>query len=476
MAHVSGQSRDQMVLFPEVLDDVVAADAVVRVIDAFVDGLDLLGLQFGHVAAEATGRPPYHPGDLLKLYIYGYLNQLRSSRKLAREARRNIELMWLTKRLYPAFKTIAEFRKDHGKAIIGVCRAFTGFCRGQGLFGAELLAIDGSKIEAVASRKQVMTPKRIAKMTAAIEAKIADYLKAMDEADGQEPAGEAAAMDVKTALHALQEQRQELQQLAQRLNEEGANQKVMSEPEARLMRTARHGYQVAYNAQTAVDAKHNLIVAFDLVTDGNDAQQLYPMALAGQQAVAASTVTVIADTGYSTGAQGEACAKAGITAIVPRPETVNPKGEALFSRERFAYDAQTDTWRCPAGQTLIRRKTSLTEAKADYWTTACPACPLKGQCTKAAKRVIVRSFYEDARQAMHRRAIEDPKWMKLRREAVEHPFAGLKWLMGYPRFLLRGLAKAKSELALGVLSYNLKRTVTILGVPALLEALKLAPR
>jgi transposase len=472
MAHVTGQSRDQMALFPEALGDLVPAGHVVRVIDAFVDGLDLAGLKFSKVAAEATGRPPYRPGDLLKLYLYGYLNQVRSSRRLAKEAVRNIEVLWLVGRVQPAFKTIADFRKDHGPAIVGVARAFTAFCRGAGLFGAELLAVDGTKVWAVASKKQVMTPKRIAKMTKAIDGKVAAYLAGMDAADGEEQAGELAPADVKAALAALRERRAGLQQLAASLEEEGAAQKVMTEPEARLMRTARHGFQVAYNAQTAVDGKHKLIVAFDLVNDGNDFQQLHPMAVMGRQAVEAAKIDVVADAGYSNGSHGARCAGDGITAMVPRPVTVNPEGGQYFSRERFAYDAESDTWLCPAGETLARRKTSLTEAKAEYGTAACGGCRLKAQCTGAARRVVVRSFHEDARQAMHLRALDDPQWMKLRRETVEHPFAGIKWLMGYPRFLLRGLAKAKSELALSILSYNLKRAIAILGVPALLKALR----
>jgi transposase len=475
MAHVRGQSRDQLVLFGEALDDLVAAEAVVRVIDAFVDGLDLAALGFRHVAAEATGRPPYHPGDLLKLYVYGYLNQLRSSRKLGREACRNVELLWLTRRVCPKYKTIADFRKDHVEAIVGVCRAFIGFCRGQGLVEGQVLAIDGSKIEAYASRKQVMTPQRIARMQAAIEAKIAAYLAAMDEADATEKDAIADPQAVKAALAALQDKRATLTELAGELSEQDLTHKVMSEPEARLMRTARSGHQVAYNAQAAVDAKPKLIVAFDLVTDGNDQTQLYHVAEAGRQAIQASTLTVVADTGYSSGAEGEACARSGITAIVPRPQTVNPRGEALFSRERFTYDAPTDSWRCPAGQTLARRKTSATEKKVDYWSNACSGCDLKSQCTKATKRVIVRSFFEEAREAMHQRAMADAQWLKLRRETVEHPFAGLKWLMGRPRFLLKGLAKAKGELGLLVLSYNLKRVSTILGVPALLKALQPLP-
>jgi transposase len=474
MGHVEGDNRYQTVLFAPSLDELVGSDHPVRVIDAFVDGLDLARLGFTKVVAEATGRPGYKPGDLLKLYVYGYLNQVRSSRRLAREAARNLEVLWLIGRLSPSFKTIADFRKDHPRAIVGVCRAFIRFCRDQSLYGGEVLAIDGSKIEAVASRKQVITPKSLAKKAVSIDLRIDEYLAAMDEADRQEPGEEAVGGDVAAALAALRERQAEVSRQAEELASEGLSQRVLSEPEARLMRTARHGHQVAYNAQTAVDAAHGLIVAFDLSAEGNDQCQLYPMAELGRQALEVEALSVVADTGYSNGEHGERCAAAGITAIVPRPQTVNPKGEQYFSRDAFHYDAASDSWQCPAGETLSCRQVSQTEQQKKYWTTACPGCPLKGQCTKSERRVVVRSFHEDAREAMHQRATSDPGWMKLRRELVEHPFGTMKWLMGYPRFLVRGLKKAKSELALGVLCFNLKRVINILGVPALLRVLRAA--
>jgi transposase len=471
MGHVTGQCRYQATLFPERLDEVVGGDHPVRVIDAFVDSLDLAELGFSKVAAEATGRPPYEPGDLLKLYVYGYLNQVRSSRRLEREAQRNVEVMWLINRLAPAFKTIADFRKDHAKAIIGVCRAFIQFCREQSLFSVELVAVDGTKIAAVASRKQVITPQRLAKQSAAIERKIAAYLAEMDAADRQEPVAEAVVVDVAAAVAALREQREQLQRQAEELARKGLKQKVLGEPEARLMRTA-HGHEVAYNAQIAVDAEHDLIAAFDLTNQGNDQQQLHPMAVQAKQALAADAVTVVADTGYSNGEHGALCEQEGITAIVPRQETVNPKGADYFTRDAFTYDGVTDSWRCPAGETLTCRRVSHRQQTKEYWTKACGGCALKAQCTKAAKRTIVRHFYEDAREAMHRRAMSDPAWMKIRREMAEHPFGTLKWLMGHARFLVRGLRKAKAELALGVLSYNLKRVIAVMGVPALLQALQ----
>lgn len=474
MGHVSGQSRYQATLYPECLDEVIAPDSAVRVIDGFVDSLDLSELGFSKVEAEVTGRPPYDPRDLLKLYIYGYLNQMRSSRRLEREAQRNVEVFWLINRLTPVFKTIADFRKLHPEAIAGVCRSFINFCRKQSVFGGEVLAIDGSKIAAVASRKQVITKKKLAERDAAIERKIAEYLTAMDEADAQEAAVEPAKTDVAAALAALQAQRAELQQQAAQLVREGLKQKVLTEPEAKLMRTP-HGHQVAYNAQIAVDAKHDLIAAFDLTNEGNDLQQLHPMAQQGKAAVGADQVSVVADTGYSNGEHGKQCEQDGITAIVPHAERVNPKGKQFFSRDQFSYDRESDSWRCPASEVLSLFKTSQTKQKKEYRTQACPTCPLKSQCTEAAQRVIVRSFHDDHREAMHQRAMVDPDWMKLRRAVAEHPFGTIKWLMGVPRFLVRGLLKAKAELALSVIGYNLKRLIAIKGTSALLKVLRPCP-
>jgi len=474
MAHIAGASRYQATLFPEVLDEVVGRDDPVRVIDAFVDTLDLGELGFSKVAAEEMGRPPYAPGDLLKLYIYGYLHRVRASRRLEAETHRNVQVMWLIKRLRPGFKTIADFRKDHARAIVGVCRAFIRFCREQSLFGAELLAIDGTKVAAVASRKQVITPAKIAKMNAAIDRRIAEYLASMDEADRAEPKAANARADVAAAIEALKARKERLQSQAEELAARGLKQLVMTEPQAKLMRTP-HGHAVCYNAQMAVDAEHKLIVAFELTNEGNDYRQLHPMAVQGKVAVGADEVTVVADTGYSNGEHGALCEQQGITAIVPRAETVNPNGAQYFNRDRFSYDPESDSWRCPAGATLSLYKTSHTQKKKEYTTQACGSCALKPQCTKAPRRVIVRDFYEDAREAMHQRAMADPLWMKHRRETAEHPFGTMKWLMAHPRFLVRGLRKAAAELAIGVLCYNLKRVLNILGVPALLKALEPSP-
>lgn len=470
MGHVEGVSRDQRQLLVPSLDELFAPDHPVRVIDAFVEALDLEGLGFGKVVAEATGRPPYSPGDLLKLYLYGYLNQVRSSRRLEREAERNLEVQWLINRVTPSFKTIAAFRQEHPQALLGVCRAFIQFCRGQALYGGELVAIDGSKVEAVASRRKVITPKRLEKQLAAIDRKIAEHLEAMDAADRAE--ADEAPIDVAAALAALRDRHEQVTAQAAALAQEGVAQKVLGEPEARLMRTARHGHQVAYNAQVAVDGKNGLIAAFDLTNDGNDLTQLHPMASAAKEALGVEALTAVADTGYSNGEQGKACREDGITAIVPRPEVVNPEGAEFFSRDAFSYDAERDCWTCPAGATLTLRSTSRTKQKWRYETKACAGCALKPKCTKAKARSILRDFHEDDRQAMHARTLADPGAMKRRRALAEHPFGCIKAMMGHPRFVVRGLEKAKAELALAVLGFNLKRAVSLLGVAALLTILR----
>jgi transposase len=459
------------VLLAPSLDEMIDGGHPVRVIDAFVETLDLGALGFSKVVAEATGRPPYRPADLLKLYVYGYAQQMRSSRRLERESARNIEVRWLINQLKPSFKTIADFRKDHADAIVGVVRAFVQFCRGLSLYGGELVAIDGSKVEAVASRKKVITPKSLEKHAAALDAKIREHLAAMDAADQEEAEVETGPVDVAAALLALRQKREAVQAQAKALADEGLSQRVIGEEEARLMKTARHGHQAAYNAQTAVDAKHGLIAAFELTSEGNDLNQLLPMAEAAKEALGVETLTAVADAGYSNGEQGQACEAKGVTAVAPRAQTVNPKNPGLFTRDAFAYDEQSDSFTCPAGERLTAATVSKSEQKTYYTTKACGGCVLKSNCTKAASRTIARGFHEGAKEAMHQRAMADPIWMKQRRCLVEHPFATMKWAMGYPRFLVRGLKKAKAELALTVLGFNLKRAINVRGVPALLEAL-----
>lgn len=465
MSHVRGQSRHQATLFPEALDDLIPADHPVRVVDAFVDGLDLAALGFGKVETAATGRPPYHPGDLLKLYVYGYLNQVRSSRRLERESRRNVELLWLINRLCPDFKTIADFRKDNRHAIVGTCRSFIRFCREQDLFGAELVAIDGSKFRAVASKKAVYTPKRIERELARIEKRVQDYLTVLDEADTAEPPV-ADGGNTAEALAVLQARRAELQALAADMQERGVNQKVITEPEARLMRQAGGGQAVSYNVQTAVDAKHKLLVSYDVTNEGNDHCALYPVASAAQAALEVEQLTVVADVGYRNGEHGADCEAAGITAVVPSPKLVNPRGN-FFDKSRFSYEPEHDQYRCPAGEMLKVYKTDYKTKVRHYSSPACEQCALKPRCTKSRRRTINRHFYADQVEAMNRRAVAQPALMRQRSCLSEHPFGTMKRMTDKGQFLMRGLEKVKAEMGLSVLSYNLKRVINILGVETL---------
>lgn len=466
MNHIEGHSRQQATLFPEALDDLIPLDHPVRVVDAFVDSLDLGALEFGKVQPAATGRPPYHPGDMLKLYVYGYLNQLRSSRRLERESGRNVELLWLLNRLSPDFKTIANFRKDNREAIVGVCRAFVRFCREQGLFGAELVSIDGSKFRASASRKAVYTPKRIERELVRIDKQVNAYLRELDEADINEPEVSSGDQQTASALMALQQRRAELQTLAAGLNTQGTRQQVVTEPDAKLMRQAGGGHAVSYNVQTAVDAKHKLIVSHAVTQDGNDLNQLLPMASAAQAALGVEQLTVVADAGYQNGGQGAECAALGITAVVPGKQSVNPQGE-YFDKGRFTYEPEQDRYRCPAGEVLTVYKTDQKVRTRYYSTAACETCSLRPQCTRSRRRTVNRHFDAGELEAMNRRAIDHPEWMRQRMCLSEHPFGTMKYRMGDGRFLARGLKNVKAEMALTVLGYNLMRVVHIIGVPAL---------
>jgi transposase len=466
MGHITGQSRDQATLFVETLDDLIPSSDPVRVVDAFVGSLDLGVLGFGKVRSASTGRPPYHPGDLLKLYVYGYLNQIRSSRRLERESHRNIEVLWLLNRLCPDFKTIADFRRENRGAIVGVCRTFTQFCRGEGLFGAELVAIDGSKFRAVGSKKSTVTRAQLKREVAQIDAHIESYLTSLDEIDSDEPQEPPGGGNTVAALAALQSRRAELQALAQAMQERGVNQQVTTEPDARLMRHSGGAQAVSYNVQTAVDEKHKLIAAHEVTNEGNDHRQLYPMASAVRSALGVETLTVVADVGYQNGEQGAACEAAGITAVVPSQKPVNPRGD-FFDKSQFVYEAAQDQYRCPAGEALRVYKTDQQLKVRFYSTAACEQCHLRVQCTTAKRRSINRHFYADQVEAMNQRAQAQPALMRLRACLSEHPFGTLKRMSDAGQFLTRGLDNTRAEMALSILGYNLTRVINILGVQRL---------
>ena len=462
MSYVRGEDRGQAALLPPVIEDYVAGDAPVRVIDAFVDGLDVRRLGFGRSVPAATGRPPYDPRDLLKLYVYGYLNEVRSSRRLERECSRNVEAMWLLRRLAPDFKTIADFRRDNGAAIVGACRAFVLFCRDQGLFVARLVALDGSKFRAAASAKRIIGRREIAQEAARLDRRIADYLAGLDKNDACEPAEAPSA--TAAALQALRERRAELDRLAAKLDIEARTMLVEGEPDARPMGIGPGRKPPSYNVQTAVDAATGLIVHHEVTTEPTDNRLLHPMAQATKQAVEADTLTVVADAGYSNGTDAAACERDGITPCVPANRAANNQGDGtLFDRSLFDYDSAADSYRCPAGRALVRKQIMRRDNCVLYAAQDCSECVLKPRCTTAERRFLTRHFHEDALQRMNARVEADPDLMRQRRCAAEHPFGTIKRMTAGGRFLTRSLAKVKAEAALSVLAYNILRATNLVG-------------
>jgi transposase len=462
MSYILGEDRGQAALLPAAIEDYVAADAPVRVIDAFVDGLDVIGLGFGRSVPAVTGRPAYDPRDLLKLYLYGYLNEVRSSRRLERECSRNIEAMWLLRRLAPDFKTIADFRRDNGAAIVGAGRAFVLFCRDQGLFTARLVALDGSKFRAAASAKRVIGRREIAEEAARLDRRIADYLAGLDETDAREP--DEAPSATAAALAALRARRAELDRLFAKLDTEERNTLVEGEPDARPMGIGKGPKPPSYNLQTAVDADTGLIVHHEVTTEPTDNRLLYPMAKATKDSLGVESLTVVADAGYSNGAAAAACEADGITACAPTNRSVNNQGDGtMFDRSAFAYLPEKDTYICPAGHVLARKQVMRRDSLILYAASDCTGCSLKPRCTTAERRFVTRHIHEQALERMHGRLQADPTLIRQRRCASEHPFGTIKRMTAGGRFLTRGRQKVSGEAALSVLAYNIIRAINLAG-------------
>src|ERR1700674_3314815 len=470
---IEGEDRTQVTLLPECLDDYVESENPVRVVEVFVDGLDLDALGFVGVDPAATGRPAYHPAVLLKLYIYGYLNRIQSSRRLEREAQRNVELMWLTERLRPDFKTIANFRKDNGPAIRKVCRQFIVLCRQLNLFTEAIVAIDGSKFKAVNNRDKNFTPAKMQRRMAQIEENIERYLADMDTADRAEPEGaELKKGRLQDKSAALKEQMQQLKTYEAQILASPDQQLSLTDPDARSMKS-RDGGIVGYNVQMAVDAKNHLIVAHEVITEGIDRDQLAPMAEQARSAMGIEALTVVADRGYFKGEQVLQCDQAGITPIVPKTLTSNSLADGRFDKQDFVYIAAEDEYRCPAGQRAIKRFTTIEHGMTLHkcWSSACPRCPLKAQCTTSDYRRITRWEHEAVLDTMQDRLDRQPDAMKLRRQTVEHPFGTLKAWMGSTHFLTKRLPRVSTEMSLHVLAYNLKRVMQIMGIVPLMQAM-----
>jgi len=468
--------RRQITLLPASLEDYVAEDNPVRVVEAFVDQLDLGALGFEGTVPAVTGRPSYHPAVLLKIYIYGYLNRVQSSRRLERETQRNVELMWLSGRLTPDFKTIADFRRDNGKAIRQVCRQFIELCRRLDLFSQSIVAIDGSKFRAVNNRDRNFTSAKLRARMEQIEQSIDRYLAAMDTADRTQPdVAEAKTSRLKEKIGKLKGQMQDLKAMEQRLREAPDGQVSLTDPDARSMATSGRGTGVVgYNVQTAVDDKHHLIVAHEVTNVGHDRAALATMAEQARTATGIEALSVVADRGYFSGEQILACAQSGITAYVPKPLTSNSSADGRFGKQDFVYEAKEDEYRCPAGQRLIKRFTSIENAMTlhSYWSSACQGCAIKARCTTGKERRVKRWEHEAVIEAMQRRLDREPEKMRTRRETAEHPFGTIKYWMGSTHFLTRTLTRVSTEMSLHVLAYNLKRAMKILGIGPLMAVMR----
>ena len=474
---VEGKDRHQGVLLPEYLDEYVSEDNPVRVIDVFVDELDLKALGFAGVVPEATGRPGYHPALLLKIYVYGYINQIASSRRLEREAQRNVEMMWLAQRLAPDFKTIADFRRDNGPAIRAACRQFIALCRRLDLFAHAVAAIDGSKFKAVNTRDKNFTRASIQRRMEQVEASIERYMSALETADRHEgELAQAKSVRLKEKIAAPREQMKDFQALEVQVHAAPDQQMSLTDPDARAMATNGKGTgMVGYNVQAAVDARHHLIVAHEVTNVGHDRDQLASMGAQTKAEMGVETLDVLADRGYFSGKEVLACETLGVTPYVPRPLTSSAKADGRFGKQDFVYIPEQDSYRCPAGELLSRRMTTIEKGQTlhRYWNlSSCRTCPLKAQCTPSKERRITRWEHEAVIEAMQARLERMPKAMRIRRATVEHVFGTLKAWMGATHFQTRTLEKVRTEMSLHVLAYNLKRVIAILGVQPLMAAIR----
>jgi transposase len=473
---VEEADRGQWTLLPECLDDFIDESNPVRVIDAFVDALDLAEMSFEGVAPAATGRPSYHPSVLLKLYIYGYLNRVQSSRRLEREAGRNVEVMWLLGRLAPDHKTIADFRKDNGLALRKVCARFVELCREMGLLATASVAIDGSKFKAVNNRDRNFTKAKVERRRAQLEESVARYLSQLDTADRQEPT-EGLAAKVTRLTEKLTKLKEEMGKLAvyeKQMLASPDQQISLTDPDSRSMATSGRGSGVVgYNVQVAVDTENHLIVAHEVTNSGSDRAQLANMAKQAKAVLKAETLEAVADRGYFSSPEILACHEAGITVTLPKPQTSGAKSDGRFGKQDFVYLPEEDAYRCPAGEQLPYRFTSEEDGKRirRYWTTACQNCSLKSQCTTGPERRVPRWEHEHLLDDVQQRLDANPLAMRQRRETVEHPFGTMKARMGATHFLTKTLPKVAAEMALSVLAYNLTRVMNIVGIKPLIAAI-----
>lgn len=470
---IEGESRTQATLFPEALDEYITEENPVRVIDVFVDELDLTTMGINIEPAE-TGRPAYHPSTMLKLFIYGYFNRVKSARSLESEAGRNAELMWLLGRLAPDFKTIADFRKNNTKGITRICREFVLLCRKLDLFTESLIAIDGSKFKTVNNRDLNYTQAKLKYRLQLIDDSIAKYLLQIDSADRQEaPIAKVKTERLNSKIDRLKEEVSRLKAIEKELQQTPDKQLSLTDPDARSMKTRGNGI-VGYNVQTAVDTKHHLIVAHEVTNKGSDRAQLASMSQQAKDILATDELTVVADRGYYSGEEIRACEQAGIKTYLPKVQTSGNQAKGTFGKRDFIYHAKDDEYECPASERATHRMTSHERGKniKRYWSSACVNCKIKSQCTTGKERRISRWEHEEVLDAMEARLDYAPDMMKVRRCTVEHPFGTIKSWMGATHFQMRTLKRVSAEMSLHVLAYNMKRVINIMGTKQLIAAMQ----
>lgn len=473
MGYVRGKDRRQAVAFPSYLDDYVGEDNPVRFVDAFVEALDLAELGFDRAEPKEMGRPAYHPGLLMRLYLYGYLNSIRSSRKLEREAKRNVELMWLMEMLTPDHKTIADFRRDNLEPIKKSCRQFTTLCKKMGLFGGELVAVDGSKFKADNSRERNYTKRKLEKLIRLTDQRIDEYLAQLDEADQEEAeteSGNHSVEELKEKIEALKKRKQQHKQRQEKLEKSGETQLSETDCDARLMKV-KDGLEVCYNVQIAVDSKHKLIVEEEVTNEGSDHNQLSEMAIKAKETLGVEQLDAVVDKGYYDSGEIKKCEENGIAVYVERRTAGKQHG--VFSIEQFRYITEKDVYECPAGQQLTYKGRSTEKGRGVkyYIASACSGCALKSQCTRGAFRRIKRLADEEVLERVAARVRAGPDKLRLRKALAEHPFGTIKRVMGYGYFLTRGKQKVGTEMSLTVMAYNLKRVINIVGIKTMIETL-----
>ena len=477
--YVKGVDRNQTTLFPESIDDYIASDNAVRVIDAYVEQLDMVKLNFNYAKAPGVGRPPYNPKALLKLYLYGYLNRTRSSRRLEHETKRNVEVIWLLEKQQPDFKTIADFRKNNKKALKEIFKDFNNLCKKWELYGKETVAIDGSKFKASNSKKNNYNKKKLERQKKYLDEKIDRYLKELDENDELEKADrKPSAEEIEKRIEELKNRKTRFEDLEKELETSGQNEISTSDPDARLMSNGKGGVEVSYNVQTTVDAKHKLICDFEVTNEPNDSGKLSQMALRTKEILEVDKIDALADKGYFDADCLKTCVENEIRPYVSKQKRANGTGNKNYFADRFRYVPENDHYICPAGVVLARgraRKDKNGELSGyDYGSAkTCKGCPVREHCTKSANgRRIHRHKEQDFLDSIALKSKEDYARYKQRQMIVEHPFGTIKrgWDAAY--FLTRGIESVTTETALTYLAYNLRRAINILGVEELVQRLQ----